>query len=418
MIHPFLRLGLVASVSALPLLSADWPQWRGPSRTGLATESLPEKLPAQPRVLWKKAVGDGFASPIVAGGTVFHLDRSGNRERVNAWKASDGTSLWTADLDAIHSDGFGGGPRCTPVATADRVFAQSCRGELKALSPADGSVVWSRNYVRDFGATYVGERGNAAGSSRHGYNATPLLDGPNLITLAGGTNGSGIVCLRQSDGAVVWASTSDTPAYAPPVIAEPAGVRQVIAFTVQGALGLDPATGRELWRVPLTTTYGRHVITPLVHGDLVIVASHQIGTIAIRIARSGTNVTAETAWKNADAGLNFAHPVAVQEHLFGIGPQADFACYALRDGTAAWSQKGRFSSSADKTYSGLLTDGTRVLALTDGGLLVLFSAEAAGYRELGQAQVCGNTWCNPALADGRLFLRDRKDLMCLELAGP
>lgn len=395
---------------------ADWPQWRGPDRNGHAPPSVsaPASLPAEPARVWRVKVGDGLASPVVAEGRVFHLDQVGDRETLHAVEAGTGAEIWSAPVDDTFKDSqSAAGPRCTPLADGDRVYAQSCRGELQCRDVKDGRQRWRTSYVTNFGAVFIGEKGQAAGATRHGYNGSPVIEGDHLITVAGGTNGASVVCLDKRTGALVWKSQSDTAAYAPPIVAELSGQRQVIAFTVESLMGLDVRTGALLWRVPFKTTFGRHVTTPVIAGDVVAISSHQFGLVGTRVGRVGSGWRATPAWTNREAAINFASPVVVDGHLYGVGPAKNLVCVEMRTGRLAWSQTGAITSSADKAHAAFVAVGGRLLVLTDAGQLLLVAADPSGYRAFGQTQLCGFNWCNPAFADGRLYVRDGKELICV-----
>ena len=399
--------------------AADWPQWRGPSRDGHVPSGdiLLKALPTEAKIVWRAKVGDGLASPVVAGGKVVYLDNQDGVETVHAADAVTGAVQWNTRLDEAFKDSQSTpGPRCTPLVDDWRVFAQSCRGELKCLDLRNGKLLWRVSYVTNFGAVFIGEKGAAAGAVRHGYNGSPLINGKHLITIAGSTNGAAIVCLDKTTGAIVWKSQNDTAAYAPPILASVAGQTQVIAFTVDGLIGLDPATGRLFWRVPFKTTFGRHVTTPVVSGDIVTISSHQFGMVGTRITRSGENFSAAPAWTNKEAAINFSSPVIVDGFLYGIGPAKNVVCVEMATGKIAWSKAGVITSSADKAHGGFLVMANNILILTDSGQLALFAADSKECRELGRLQVCGTTWCNPAYAGGKLWLRDAKELLCVDLA--
>ena len=414
-----------ASLRCLALLlclhnshGADWSQWRGPDRTGHAPAgaAVPAKLPAESKILWRIPVGDGLASPVMAGGKVVYLDHQQGRETVHAVAADTGKPLWSAPLDAAFKDSqSAAGPRCTPLVNEGRVYAQSCRGELKCLDLRDGKLLWRVNYVTNLGAVFIGEKGTAAGAVRHGYNGSPLVDGPHLITIAGGTNGAAVACLDKTTGKTIWKSQSDTPAYAPPILETLAGERQVIAFTVDGLIGLSPADGKLLWRVPFKTTYGRHVTTPVISSDVVAISSHQFGLVGTRITRTGQDFSAAPAWTNKEAMINFASPVVVDGFLYGVGPAKNLVCVEMATGRTAWLKTGYINTSADKSHASFIVLGKNILVLTDNGQLVLLAADAKECRELGRLQASGNTWCNPAYADGKLWLRDAKELLCVDL---
>jgi len=400
-----------------PAFASDWPQWRGPDRTGVvpATEAVPETLPAEPKVLWRIKAGEGFASPVVAGGYVFYLDNQTAKEVVHCVKASDGTEVWKAELFDSMKDGFGIGPRCTPVVDGDKIFVQSCKGELQCLSVKDGKQAWRKNFVDDFGAVFIGEKGQAAGGQRHGNNGSPVIDGENIFVQVGSPKDASIVCLKKATGEVVWKSQKDQTAYAPPIIATVAGVRQLISFTTEALIGLNVVDGALLWRVPVKTALGRHVTTPVVHEDIVCVASHQAGLLGIKISKDGAGLKAEQAWAVKETAINFSSPVVVDGLLYGPGSQKNIFCADIKTGETKWSKLGLLQTSQDKVHAGFLVMKKNILTLTDGGTLVLFAADPKEYKEIARAQVCGFNWCNPAYADGVLYLRDSKEVLAVKL---
>ena len=190
-----------------------------------------------------------------------------------------------------------------------------------ASAPSAGKVLWRKNYVQDFGAVFMGETGPAAGATRHGNTGPPVVDGDHLIAQAGGLKGASLVCFNKASGEVVWKSQNDTAGNAAPVIATLGGVRQVISFTALGLIGVDAGDGTLLWRVPLNTRLGRHVITPVVVDDLVIVGSYQLGLVAVKVTRDGANFKAEPAWTSKEVATNFASPVAAGGYVYGVGPR-------------------------------------------------------------------------------------------------
>ncbi|HVK58049.1 MAG TPA: PQQ-binding-like beta-propeller repeat protein, partial [Candidatus Kapabacteria bacterium] len=151
--------------------------------------------------------------------------------------------------------------------------------------------------------------------------------------------------------------------------------------------------------------------------DVVVVSSHQAGLIGTKV--SGRN--GEQAWVSKDSAINTASPVSVGKYLYGLGPRKNLICVEIATGKQMWSKEGYFQGSADKAYGGFMVIGENVLCLTDTGSLVMFAASPNEFKEVGQAQVCGANWCNPAYADGVLYLRDGNkgagELMAIGLAG-
>ena len=397
---------VVLSLScAFAATAADWPQWRGPERTGhaAANAKLIQQLPNEPKTLWRVIAGEGLASPVVSGGKAFLFDNQDGRETLRAVNAADGKELWRADIDEPFKDSQGPtGPRCTPVVDGDRVYVQSCRGELQCLSVTDGKKIWSANFTKEFGAVFIGEKGAAQAAARHGNNGSPAVHGDRLYAQAGSTNGASVVCFDKKNGKVIWKSQNDVAGYAAPLVAKVAGVEQVLSFTADGVIALQPDSGELIWRVPIKTTFSRHATTPVVHNDFVVVSSHQVGLIGIRVSKAG----AKQEWVSKEAAMNFASPVGVDGYLYGLGPTKNVVCVEIATGKTRWSKDGWWTTSADKAYGAFLVLGKNILVLTDSGTLVLFAADPKECREISRVQVCGVNWCNAAYVDGKLFLRD------------
>jgi outer membrane protein assembly factor BamB len=405
---------ILAGVTALAALTtwlsaADWAQWRGPNRDGHAAahQPIPRTLPDEPGVRWKIPVGEGYASPVVAGNStdarVFYLDLQDGEETVHAVLAATGKALWRVPLDRVFKDDWGQGPRCTPVVDGEHVVVQSCRGELQCLRVTDGRRVWRRNYVEDFGAVFMGETGPAAGATRHGNTGSPLVDGQHLIVQAGGRPGAGVVCLEKSTGEVVWTSQDDTAGNAAPILAFLGGVRQVISFTASGLIGVHADEGTLLWRAPLDTRLGRHVTTPVVVGEMVLVGSYRLGLVAVKVTREGGDFKAEIAWTRKDLATNFSSPVAVDGYVYGVGTSQNVYCVKAADGELAWSHEKLIQGGSERAFASFLVMGQNILMLSDRGELILFAAKPTGFERVSRAQACGATWCSPAYADGRLF---------------
>lgn len=415
-------LSLLTTFAAVLAFGADWPQWRGPDRDASAasTESALRSLPADPKTIWRHRTGPGWASPVVAAGRVFFADAQGGREILHALDASDGQEQWHADIDAVMHDEQGpDGPRGAPLIDGDRVFYQSCLGELQSRRVADGTLIWRTNFRKDFGSPWLGEDSVIPGAAEHGYTASPLLAGGHLIACVGSTNGAGIVAFDLRSGAVRWKSQDDLAAYAAPIVARLAEETQVICFTVSGLVSVRPSNGRVLWRVPLKTNYGRNCLTPVVVGDRVITGSYQSGLLGVQVTRRDDTWMASRVWTNTTATMNFASPVAAGAFVYGVGPDKNLVCVEASTGRTAWSQPGPFSGSAGNSFAAILRIGGPMLVVADSGEALLLADDPTAFRELGRTQVCGRTWSHPAYAEGRLYVQDGLsgpgNLRCIEL---
>lgn len=433
MVYQYVRMSAVWLCLAWVLLrfpgsAEDWPQWRGPTRTGhvVAGSRVPSTLPTELRIVWRLNVGEGFASPVVADGRVYYFDNQGDQETLHALRVGDGKEAWRVSVAGTFRDEQGpSGPRCTPLVEGDRVYVQSGKGELQCLRTTDGGRIWRVNFMRDFGAAFLGEDSRIPGAAEHGYTAAPVISGDQLIACVGGTNGAGVVSFDKRTGRVLWKSQDDLAAYAAPMIATLAGVEQTVCFTVDGLIGLRLSDGRLLWRVPHKAPYGRNCATPVIVGDWVLAGSYRAGLVAVKVSATtppSPGLRAEPIWTNTAAAINFSSPLAVGKHIYLLGPIRNILCLEMETGLLAWSKEGYITTSADVAHAALLGLGGNVLICTDGGELILIAADPRACQELGRAQICGVNWCNPAYADGRLYVRDgikgKGHLFCVELAPP
>ncbi|MSU64045.1 MAG: hypothetical protein EXS31_16905 [Pedosphaera sp.] len=188
-------------------------------------------------------------------------------------------------------------------------------------------------------------------------------------------------------------------------------MKQVLHLNAESLVGVERATGKLLWRVPLKTNAKRHVAMPLpLDGNRVVVCSHTFGMLCLKIARSGAEWKATEDWLNKDLKVNLATSVAVGNHLYSHGAKKDFVCVDARTGVLMWSGEG-----FGKEFSSTLAIGDRLLVLTDSGELALVSGDPSGFKERSRVQVCCNTWSFPDFSNGQLFVRDRRELSCIQL---
>lgn len=404
---------LLTLVLALPAVAADWPQWRGPDRSGHASTTAPASLPKELQPLWRVRAGGGHSSPVVAGGKVIYLDENGSREIAHCLDLATGKELWQADYADRFEDEWGAGPRATPTIDGDRLYVQSCNGEFRCLSLADGKVLWGASFERDFGVKFLGNKANEGTATRRGNNGSGVIDGRRLVLPVGGRQGASLVCFDKFTGKVLWKAGDDEAAYSSLMTGTLAGVPQVVAFTAEALLGAELATGKILWRVPLKTAAKRHAASPVLSGDQVMVNSHTFGLLSFKIVKDGATFSAVPAWANKDLKINLATPVLVAGHLYGQGASRDYVCVEAATGVVKWKQAG--FGLGKKDYASTIAAGGKLLVLTEDGQLLLLAANPEKYTELGRLQVCGNTWSHPALAGGKLLVRDARELVCLGL---
>lgn len=386
--------------------AADWPQFLGPERNGTSTErglrqSWDDKGPP---LLWQKEIGAGYSAPVVAGERLLLFHRIGNEEIVDCLDAATGKLRWKHREATNYRDplGKGDGPRSTPLIAGAHVYTLSPGGRLLCLKLADGEKVWQRELLKD----YVVPR------SYFGVGTSPILEGGRVLVNVG-ARGAGIVAFDKDSGKEVWKATADGASYSSPVAATMDGVRHVLFFTRQGIVSLDPANGKvrfsKRWRSRMDASV--NAATPVVIGDRAFfTACYDTGAILVRAKKDGM----ETLWSSGRSlSCHFGTPVYHDGYLYGFdGRQesgTEFRCIDVKSGKVHWSQEGFGCGSM------ILAEGN-LIVLSEGGDLVLVECRSDKYREKARASVLtGPCRAHMALANGRLYARDNRKLVCWDL---
>lgn len=393
-----LSLTLLAAGSAAGL---DWPQFRGVNRDGVSAETdLPRSWPAEgPRVVWKRASGEGFSGISVVADRLYTMDSDGMTEYVLALEAGSGKELWRVPAGPKLIDGMGNGPRTTPTLDGGTVYAMGSHGRLLALKAADGATIWEVDLPQAFGA----KRPN------WGYSGSPLIDGDLLILEVGGKDNRGVVAFEKATGKVRWGALDGDPAYSSPVVMTIGGIKQYVVTRRAGSqtVALRP-DGSILWTHPGPFSVIASAL--FVPPDKVYVSGgDDAGAVLMRIKTAGGKATVEELWKTRAMKNHFNNAVLVSNHLYGFD-NATFKCFAVATGEQTWASRGLGKGSL------LAADGDLLIVLSDQGTLLLVEATPHAYTELARFQAMeGKAWTAPTLANGRLYLRDQDEIVALEM---
>lgn len=402
-----IALGLcVFALSAL-VGASDWPNFRGANHDGISDEKLANKdwKAKPPKELWRIALGDdGYAGPSVAGGKLFIIDHKDTRDIVRAVDTKSGKDAWTFPYDDTDKSNYGFA-RATPTYDAGRVYTLSRLGLLHCLDVKDGSRIWMRDIKKDFGGRWRGENWDYAGS--------PLIDGDTLIVCPGGP-GAAVAALDKNTGKDIWKGGGDDQAgYATPVKAEIGGKMQYVVFTGIGAMGVDVANGSRLWFQKWRTDYDVNAATPLVIGgkNVFLTTGYKTGCGMFDV----TSDPPKELWRNKLLQAHFNSPILHEGFIYGIGDPGDLICINPADGSAKWRQSG-FEKG------GVVGIDGHIIALVgndrDGkdGDAVLLKMSPDGYSEVSRCRpLGGQSWTAPIVAQGKLYVRNRVALVCLDL---
>ena len=388
------------------LVAQDWPQILGPGRNGIYTgppivASFPRSGPPQ---IWTRDVGAGFAGPAVSGGTLILFHRLNNREVVDAMDAATGKTVWTFDYPTSYRDDFGfdEGPRAVPVIAGGRVFTHGADGWLHGLDLATGRRLWSVDTRRVFDAP----------KGYFGVATSPLVDGTRVMVNVGGKTG-GIVAFDAASGKTLWTSTSDEASYSAPVVADIAGLRTAVFFTRTGLVALDPANGsiryQFRWRARMAASV--NAAAPIVVKDQIFLsASYGTGAVLLRVSNNALT----PVWSGDESMSNhYSTSVLKDGYLYGFDGRQEFGqrlrCVELATGKVMWNVDGFGAGTL------LIADHTLVIT-RESGELVLAPASPQGFRFNSRAQLLpGVVRAYPALADGRYFVRNERQLRAFDL---
>lgn len=409
-----------------------WNQWGGPTRNFIAPPvRLLDAWPAEgPKVLWSHPIGDGFSTIVGNTKRVYAGYRmAGDREAFGCFDALTGTPIWEYSYEAPFAEGpveekdektgktttktekqvteFGKGPNATPLLVGDRLFTLGFTGKLHCLDASDGELIWSRDLYQEMHGSY----------QRFGWAASPIAYRDTIIILLGG-HGQGIVALRQKDGVLAWKSTHFDASYSSPIIVNFQGTDHLIAYMASELVGVSPRTGYYHWSLPHGNMYKTSIATPVwCPGNQVyfVNGGDTAGGRMVKLTYADGRIATEEVWKNDKlrGGLNNA--VLVGDYFYGpnsAGEGAKFmVCADARTGEIKWRNRDVAGAAP------IFADGKLIL-LDEEGHLILARPNPEALDVLAKVKLLEKpSWTTPTLIGTKLYLRDRKTMMALEL-GP
>jgi outer membrane protein assembly factor BamB len=406
----------------------------GPKRDNVWREDgILEKFPKDgPKVLWRTPIAGGYAGPAVSGGKVyvtdfvtaanvkidnFDLAEFNGVERVLCLDQKTGAEQWKHEYPVKYAISYPAGPRCTPLVQDGKVYTLGAEGNLFCFDADSGKIIWSKGLK----ATYKTK------AALWGYAAHPMIDGKKLITLAGG-DGSHVVALDKDTGAEIWkAGSQSEQGYCPVLITEAGGKRQMIVACPRAVYSLNPETGERYWTTPYTADSGCIVMTPVRFGEYLFVGGYQGKNLLLKLRSDAPGV--EVVWKDQKgSGLS---PVSVQPFLqdgilYGYDDNGHMYGVELPSGKRLWDEAGPVGGQPRGSETAFIVkNGNRFVFFAETGHVVLGKLTPKGYEEIDRAKVLEQTnnafgrkvvWCAPAYADKKMYVRNDKEIICVDLA--
>lgn len=412
---------------ACPLFADEWPQWRGPQRDGVWRETGVVAKFAGPQLAaaWRASIGPGYCGPTVAAGKVYVMDRQVEpmqAERVLCFDAQTGKNLWTHAYDCQYVGiGYVAGPRASVTIDRDRAYALGAMGHLNCLDSQTGELVWRHDCHREYDIDMP----------QWGIAGAPLVYQDLVIVHIGGENAC-VVAFHKQDGKEAWRALSDRAQYTAPILVQQAGQEVVVCWTGDSVAGIQPLTGKSLWRIefkPSRMPIG--VATPVLNGDRLFLTSFYDGSMMLRLTQDKPG--AQVLWKRAgesEMKTDALHsiigtPVFLGDFIYGVDSHGELRCLKAENGDRIWEDLTATPKSRWSTIH-FVQHGAETWMFNERGELIIAQLSPQGFKEISRTKLLepttaqldrrgGVCWSHPAFAGGHVFARNDNELVCASL---
>jgi outer membrane protein assembly factor BamB len=385
--------------------AGEWPQWHGPDRTNVSTETgLLKQWPAGgPPAVWSASgIGAGYGAVAIKDDRIFVQGSAGGRSVVYTLNRADGKPVWSKALGAAATNDKGSGPRSTPTVDGDRVYVLTENGDLACLKAQDGTVAWQRNILKDF-----------AGHNIYWLlSESPLVDGNNVVVTPGG-RGAGMVALDKMTGKTVWTAKelNDEAGYASAIVADVDGVRTIMTLTSQAGIGVRASDGKVMWRQKNVANGTANIATPVFSDNKVFYTSaYGTGAALVGLSAQAGEVKAREIYFTRDMQNHHGGVVLVNGYLYGFN-NSILSCLKFATGETMW--RNRSVGKGSLTYA----DGHLYL-LGEDNVVGLAEAVPGGYKEMGRFKIADKgwpSWAHPVVSGGRLYIRNQDTLSAYDV---
>src|SRR5260221_5266553 len=405
---------------SLPVMSGDWPQFRGPNRDGYWDETgILESFPTHGlNIRWRKPIGGGWPSPVVVGNRVFVSDveliKPTVRERVHCFDAKTGKVLWVYGYEQKYSEWTyvperGAGPTATPIIENGRIYVVGASGHVHCLDVKNGNVIWEKKIGQDYEVAEMSCR------------PSPLIEGSLLILFTGASPGASVLALDKETGNEVWKALEDRVSNSSPIVITCAGKRQLIVWSDNAITSLDPTNGHTYWREVMTTSSNDSTATPGFQGNQLLVSG-----LMMELNTNTPGATIRWPENRAPAKRllsNTSTPLLRGEYIYSASSSGELVCLEAATGKQIWSTNS-VTTPKNGASIHLTPQGNGFFLFTDEGNLIRAELSPAGYREISRIHLIDPTWpfngakfvyAPPAFANGHIFARSEAEIVCASL---
>lgn len=390
---------MILMLMGIPCASAqDWPQWLGANRDGQADFKAPAKWPEKLTQTWTVSVGDGVATPALAGDRLYVFARADGSEILRCLDAATGKEIWQDKYAVEGADGPArnyAGPRSSPAVAEGKVVTYGVRGTLSCLDALTGKVLWRKDSIADGWPTFF-------------TSSSPIIADGMCIAQMGGAEAS-LTAFDLSSGDIKWKWTGDGAAYSSPALVNVDGIKAIVAETDKRIVAVGLADGKLLWEKPYAGD-GRMSIntdTPLFADGTLYYSGTGRGTTACRLKKDAAGIAATDLWVNPENSVKFSTPVLKDDLFFGVSESNRLFCIDAKNGKTLWSKEidGR------QGFGSIVTAGSAAMALTPKGELIVFALDASGFKQLASYKVAQNDpKAYPVVSGNRIYVKDQDSL--------
>lgn len=402
-----------------------WPQWRGPRRDGICTETgLLEAWPeGGPKLLWSTdGLGRGYSAPIIAAGRIHLTGDVDDRLEIHTLDLG-GRRLWTAINGRSWKTPYPGA-RASCAYRDARLYHLNAHGRVACFDAATGAELWAVELFERFGGANI----------TWALSECVLVDGSNVIVTPGGTTAL-MAALDARTGETRWtteplrlgpspspahqraaepADEADRASYASPILFTMGGRRHLVGCSLRHVFGVDADTGLLLWTRPLRTRFSVIAATPVLVDDAVFVTAPDTDDAGLyRIRNRPGGVDVEKLWSTPFDTCHGGH-VRVGDALYGAWYRRGkgWACLDVRTGAVRYQLNDLAKGSI------LYADG-RLYCLSEEGEMALLKPTLTGFEYAGRfplvADRKSDVWTHPVILDRRLYLRYHDTLFCYDI---
>ena len=402
----------------------DWPQWRGPDRSGVWANGPDIETLSEENIstVWEVPIGPGYNGPTLASGYVYAMDYKDGLERVICFNAEDGNIVWEYSYPSEYSVGYPTGPRASVLVSGNLAYSLGTMGHLNCFDAETGALKWHQN-ARETYKSRIPTWGLAA---------SPILEGNKLIVQLGGTPGACLVAFDKDTGEEIWRALDDEASYSTPVLINQAGKRVLICWTGGSICGLNPETGSTYWSIPFKPRKSlMNIADPVYDPPYLFLSSFFDGSFLVLLDQEKTEAElvyyrhGKSERETEALHCCISTPIIEGDYVYGVDSYGEVRCLDLKTGDRIWEDltvvpKARWANIH------FVKQDDKVWGFNEHGVLSLGKLTSEGYVDYGSAKVIdpvgispnprnGVCWSHPAFSGNRIYVRSDAKLVCIEI---